>query len=159
MAESTRIPPAKLTGLYGAIVKRMSCKMFGEVPDSLGVVWHNRKALNLSFSLGRKMKKLDKCDENLKSFAHMATASLIGCSACLDIGYFFANNEGLDVTKAPIAFIIHGAHRSVEGVRDDWERHADKYGFMVIAPLFDKEQWNHFETAGMFSRSGKLGDK
>jgi alkylhydroperoxidase family enzyme len=100
MSESTRIPPAKLTGLYGAIVKRMSCKMFGEVPDSLGVVWHNRKALNLSFSLGRKMKKLDKCDENLKSFAHMATASLIGCSACLDIGYFFANNEGLDVTKA-----------------------------------------------------------
>jgi poly(3-hydroxybutyrate) depolymerase len=67
--------------------------------------------------------------------------------------------QGLDVTKAPIAFIIHGAHRSVEGVRDDWERHADKYGFMVIAPLFDKEQWNHFETAGMFSRSGKLGDK
>ena len=67
--------------------------------------------------------------------------------------------EGLDVTKAPIAFILHGAHRSVEGVRDDWERHADKYGFMVIAPLFDKEQWGHFETAGIFSRSGKLRDK
>jgi poly(3-hydroxybutyrate) depolymerase len=67
--------------------------------------------------------------------------------------------EGIDVTKAPIAFIIHGAHRSVEGVRDDWERHADKYGFIVIAPLFDKEQWGHFETAGIFSRSGTLRDK
>jgi hypothetical protein len=67
--------------------------------------------------------------------------------------------EGLDVTKAPIAFILHGAHRSVEAVRDDWERHADKYGFIVIAPLFDKEQWGHFETAGIFSRSGKLRDK
>ena len=100
MARSTRIPQAELTGLYGAMVKRMSRKMFGEVPEPVGVAWHNRKVLNLSFSLGRKMQKLDQCDENLKSFAHMATASLIGCSFCLDFGYFQAHNEGLDVTKA-----------------------------------------------------------
>jgi alkylhydroperoxidase family enzyme len=100
MASNTRIPQAELTGLYGAMVKRMSRKMFGEVPEPVGVAWHNRKVLNLSFSLGRKMQKLDQCDENLKSFAHMATASLIGCSFCLDFGYFQAHNEGLDVTKA-----------------------------------------------------------
>ncbi len=100
MASSTRIPPAELAGLYGAMVKRMSRKMFGEVPEPVGVAWHNRKALNLSFSIGRKLQKLDQCDENLKSFAHMATASLIGCSFCLDFGYFHAHNEGLDVTKA-----------------------------------------------------------
>ena len=100
MASSTRIPQAELNGLYGAVVKRMSRKMFGEVPEPVGVAWHNRKALNLSFSIGRKLQKLDQCDENLKSFAHMATASLIGCSFCLDFGYFHAHNEGLDVTKA-----------------------------------------------------------
>jgi alkylhydroperoxidase family enzyme len=100
MASSTRVPRAELNGLYGALVKRMSRKMFGEVPEPVGVAWHNRKVLNLSFSLGRKMQKLDQCDENLKSFAHMATASLIGCSFCLDFGYFHAHNEGLDVTKA-----------------------------------------------------------
>lgn len=100
MASGTRIPQAELTGLYGAMVKRMSRKMFGEVPEPVGVAWHNRKALNLSFSLGRKLQKLDQCDENLKSFAHMATASLIGCSFCLDFGYFHAYNEGLDVIKA-----------------------------------------------------------
>jgi alkylhydroperoxidase family enzyme len=100
MTSSTRIPQAELTGLYGALVKRMSRRMFGEVPEPVGVAWHNRKVLNLSFSLGRKMQKLDQCDENLKSFAHMATASLIGCSFCLDFGYFQAHNEGLDVSKA-----------------------------------------------------------
>ena len=100
MTSSTRIPQAELTGLYGAMVKRMSRRMFGEVPEPVGVAWHNRKVLNLSFSLGRKMQKLDQCDENLKSFAHMATASMIGCSFCLDFGYFHAHNEGLDVTKA-----------------------------------------------------------
>ena len=30
----------------------------------------------------------------------MAVASLVGCSFCLDLGYFQAHNEGLDQTKA-----------------------------------------------------------
>jgi alkylhydroperoxidase family enzyme len=100
MSSHSRIPKAELTGLYGAMIKRMSRKMFGEVPEPVGVAWHNRKVLNLSFSIGRKAQKWDQCDENLKSFAHMATASLIGCSFCLDFGYFHAHNEGLDVNKA-----------------------------------------------------------
>ncbi len=96
----TRIPKAQLTGLYGALVTRMSRKMFGEVLEPAGVLWHNRKVLNFSFGLGRKMQKWDQCDESLKSFAHMAVASLVGCSFCLDLGYFAANNEGLDLIKA-----------------------------------------------------------
>ncbi len=100
MASTPRISPAELTGLYGAIVKRTSRRMFGEVPEPVGVAWHNRKALNLTFSLGRKLQKLDQCDENLKSFAHMAVASMVGCSFCLDFGSFHARNQGLDVAKA-----------------------------------------------------------
>lgn len=100
MASSTRIPKAELTGIYGAMVRRMARKMFGEVPEPVGVAWHNRKVLNFSFSIGRKAQKWDKCDANLKSFAHMAVASMVGCSFCLDLGYFFAHNEGLDVAKA-----------------------------------------------------------
>src|SRR5215212_4888802 len=100
MASNTRIPKAELTGIYGAMVKRISRKMFGGVPEPVEVAWHNRKVLNFSFSLGRKAQKWDQCDENLKSFAHMAVASLVGCSFCLDLGYFQAQNEGLDETKA-----------------------------------------------------------
>jgi alkylhydroperoxidase family enzyme len=100
MSSNSRIPSAELTGLYGVMVKRMSRKMFGEVPEPIGVAWHNRKALNLSFAIGRRSQKLDQCDENLKSFAHMAVASLVGCSFCLDFGYFHAHNEGLNLTKA-----------------------------------------------------------
>lgn len=100
MASNTRIPKAELTGIYGAMVKQVSRKMFGDVPEPVEVAWHNRKVLNFSFSLGRKVQRWDQCDENLKSFAHMAVASLVGCSFCLDLGYFHAHNEGLDVTKA-----------------------------------------------------------
>jgi alkylhydroperoxidase family enzyme len=100
MAGNTRIPKAELTGVYGALVRRTSRKMLGDVPEPVEVAWHNRKVLNFSFSVGRKAQKWDKCDANLKSFAHMAVASLVGCSFCLDLGYFQAHNEGLDVAKA-----------------------------------------------------------
>jgi alkylhydroperoxidase family enzyme len=100
MASKTRIPKAELTGIYGAIVKRMSRRMLGDVPEPVEVVWHNRKVLNFSFMVNRKIKKWDQCDETLKSFAHMAVASLVGCSFCLDLGYFQAHNDGLDVTRA-----------------------------------------------------------
>lgn len=100
MASTTRIPKARLTGVYGAVVKRISRKMFGEVPEPVEVVWHNRKVLNLSFTVGRKMQKWHECDENLKSLAHMAVASLVGCSFCLDLGYFHAYNRRLDLDKA-----------------------------------------------------------
>jgi alkylhydroperoxidase family enzyme len=96
----TRIPKAKLTGVYGTIVKRMSVKMLGEVAEPVEVAWHHRKVLNFSFSVARQVKKWNTCDANLKTFAHMAVASMVGCSFCLDLGYFSAHNEGLDVTKA-----------------------------------------------------------
>src|SRR3954466_13692238 len=100
VAGNTRIPKAELTGVYGAIVKRMSRRMLGDVAEPVEVAWHNRKVLNFSFSVGRKAQKWDQCDESLKSFAHMAVASLVGCSFCLDLGYFQAHNEGLDEAKA-----------------------------------------------------------
>ena len=100
MAGTTRIPKAELTGAYGALVKRMSRKMLGDVAEPVEVTWHNRKVLNFTFLIGRKAQKWDQCDEHLKSFAHMAVAGLVGCSFCLDLGYFQAANEGLDLAKA-----------------------------------------------------------
>jgi alkylhydroperoxidase family enzyme len=100
MTSNTRVPAAEITGIYGAVLKRFSRKMFGDVPEALGVMWHNRPVLTFSLGLGRKAAKWNQCDENLKSYAHMAAASLIGCTFCLDLGYFQAHNEGLDVTKA-----------------------------------------------------------
>jgi len=100
MSSTTRIPKAEITGPYGYLLKRFSRKMFGEVPDALGVMWHSRPVLKASMGMGQKSSKWKECDENLKSFAHMAVASLIGCTFCLDLGYFQAHNEGLDEAKA-----------------------------------------------------------
>lgn len=95
-----RIPKAEVTGVYGAVAKAFSKKQFGEVPDPLGVMWHNRRVLKTYFAMGGKAQKWDACDASLKSFAHMAVASMVGCSFCLDLGYFQAHNEKLDLDKA-----------------------------------------------------------
>jgi alkylhydroperoxidase family enzyme len=100
MTSTLRIPRAKITGVYGAMVKKFSKRMFGEVPEPVEVAWHHKPVLKFTFGIGQKTRKWDECDENLKSLAHMAVASLIGCSFCLDLGYFMAHNTGLDVAKA-----------------------------------------------------------
>jgi len=100
MVNNTRIPKAEITGVYGAMVKRFSKKMLGDVPSPLGVYWNNRPVLKGYFAISGKARKWAECDPNLKSFAHMAVASLVGCTWCLDFGYFAAHNEGLDLEKA-----------------------------------------------------------
>jgi alkylhydroperoxidase family enzyme len=100
MTSNTRIPAAPITGVYGAVLKRISAKMFGTVPDAFGVMWHNPPVFKATMGLGQKASKWSACEQDLKSYAHMAVASLIGCAFCLDLGYFQAHNEGLDEAKA-----------------------------------------------------------
>ncbi|KRF46304.1 carboxymuconolactone decarboxylase [Terrabacter sp. Soil811] len=95
-----RIQPKPITGAYGAVVKVFSRRMFGQVPESLGVMWHHVPALKAGMRFGQQLQKWDACDEGLKSFAHMAVASLVGCTWCLDFNYFMAKNHGLDVERA-----------------------------------------------------------
>ena len=97
---TTRIPKAEITGVYGYAVKRFSRKLLGDVPEPAEVMWHHRPVLTASASFGRKLQKWDQLDPNLKSFAHMAVAAMVGCSWCLDVNYFMTHYDGLDEAKA-----------------------------------------------------------
>ncbi len=100
MTSTPRIPSTEVTGLLGAVAKRLSRKKLGQVPESLGVMWHNRPVLKAFFGLFGKAESWDACDRQLKAFAHMAAVSLVGCGFCLDLGYLQAHHEGLDLDKA-----------------------------------------------------------
>lgn len=100
MARTTRIPKAEMTGPYGYVLTRMMKRMFGEVLEPAEVMWHHRRVLRDTLMTGRKAQKWDRVEPSLKSFAHMAAVSKVGCSFCLDFGYFHAQNEGLDLRKA-----------------------------------------------------------
>ena len=100
MASSTRVPATEITGIYGALMKAMSRKMLGQVPEGLGVMWHYPALLKDTMKFGRKTESWNRLDPNLASFATMAAAGAIGCSFCLDLHYFMTHNRGLDEAKA-----------------------------------------------------------
>ncbi|WP_127792532.1 carboxymuconolactone decarboxylase family protein [Agromyces sp. LHK192] len=97
---ASRVPPTELNGLFGMIVRSAARRMVGNVPDSIGVLAHNRRLMMASMTIGRKVEALDDLDKDLASYATMATAAFVGCSWCLDYHYFKSHHEGLDEAKA-----------------------------------------------------------
>ena len=91
-----RIPKAELpTELRENLIKQV-----GAVPEPVEVSWHNPAVAQDSLELGGRVGAWDTADASLKTFSHMAVAAQIGCSWCLDINYFLALNQNLDLTKA-----------------------------------------------------------
>jgi alkylhydroperoxidase family enzyme len=91
-----RIPKAELPAELGG---RM-IEQFGAVPEPVEVLWHNPKLAEANLEFSAKVGAWDAADASLKTFAHMAVAAQVGCSWCLDINYFQALNEHLDLAKA-----------------------------------------------------------
>ncbi|GAA3533144.1 hypothetical protein GCM10022234_32520 [Aeromicrobium panaciterrae] len=100
MTGTARIPGTEITGVYGSLLKAVMRRMVGKVPDSAEVMWNHPAAFKDMMKLGGRTEKWDELDKNLASFATMAAAAEIGCSFCLDLGYFMAHNKGLDEDKA-----------------------------------------------------------
>jgi len=100
MTSETRVPPAEITGVFGAIVKLMSKRKLGRVPEQLGVAWNHPRVLRSFFAFSHKAEKWDACDEQLKALAHLAAVSVVGCGACLDFGYLQVHEKRLDIEKA-----------------------------------------------------------
>jgi alkylhydroperoxidase family enzyme len=91
-----RLPKTELP----AELRETMIKQLGAVPENVEVLWHSPKVAQDNLEFGGKVGAWDAADVSLKSFAHMAVAAQVGCSWCLDINYFAAQSQGLDVAKA-----------------------------------------------------------
>jgi alkylhydroperoxidase family enzyme len=91
-----RVPKAELP----AELRHSLIQQLGAVPEPVEVLWNNPKVAQASLEFSGKVGAWDAADEGLKTFAHMAVAAKVGCSWCLDINYFQALNQQLDLAKA-----------------------------------------------------------
>ncbi|MGQ4386543.1 carboxymuconolactone decarboxylase family protein [Streptomyces sp. SAS_270] len=91
-----RVPKAELP----SELRENMIKMLGTVPEPEEVLAHNPKVAAASREFSNGVATWDAADASLKTFAHMAVAAQIGCSWCLDINYFLAQNHNLDLAKA-----------------------------------------------------------
>jgi alkylhydroperoxidase family enzyme len=91
-----RLPKAELP----VELRETMIKQLGAVPENVEVLWHSPQVTQDNLEFGGKVGAWDAADASLKSFAHMAVAAQVGCSWCLDVGYFQAQHENLDLVKA-----------------------------------------------------------
>ncbi|WP_296607375.1 carboxymuconolactone decarboxylase family protein [Nocardioides sp.] len=99
MPSTFRIPKAGVTGLYGRAMSAYARRTYGQIPDNAYVLWHHRPVLKAVLKFEQRVATWRALDPTLKSYAQLASAGVIGCSWCLDFGYFLAHNEGLDLAK------------------------------------------------------------
>ncbi|MFC7496742.1 MULTISPECIES: carboxymuconolactone decarboxylase family protein [unclassified Nocardioides] len=69
------------------------------MPDGVHTYFHHKPVLKAVLGFEGKVAKWRELDPALKSYAQLASAATIGCSWCLDFGYFLAHNDGLDEAK------------------------------------------------------------
>ncbi|MFE3946466.1 carboxymuconolactone decarboxylase family protein [Streptomyces sp. NPDC059118] len=91
-----RVPKAELP----AELRENLIKQLGSVPEPSEVLWNNPKLAEANQEFSVKVGTWDAVDASLKTFAHMAVAAQVGCTWCLDINYFAALNQNLDLAKA-----------------------------------------------------------
>jgi alkylhydroperoxidase family enzyme len=91
-----RVPKAELP----AELRENMIRQLGAVPEPVEVTYNNPKVAMSSQELSAGVGTWDAADASLKTFAHMAVAAQVGCSWCLDVNYFLALNQNLDLAKA-----------------------------------------------------------
>jgi alkylhydroperoxidase family enzyme len=96
---AARVPLKEPTGLLGRAIAWYCRRTYGEVLDNALAMLHHRKMLMTMFRLERSVPKWDRLDPDLKVLAQAASASMIGCSWCMDFGFYAAHSAGLDTSK------------------------------------------------------------
>jgi alkylhydroperoxidase family enzyme len=91
-----RVPKAALPA---DLIETMVLQL-GAVPEPVEVVYNNPHVAIATLEFSARLGASDALDASLKTFAHMAVAARVGCSWCLDINYFQAQNQRLDLAKA-----------------------------------------------------------
>lgn len=102
MSTTTRTPRIPLMDESNLLVKAMNWytrRSFGAVMEPALGMAHNRKVLTSSLKFQRSAEHWDAVDSSLKHLATLAAAATVGCSWCLDFGYWVSHTKGVDPAK------------------------------------------------------------
>lgn len=94
-----RVPLGEPSTLFDKAVAWYCRRHYGEVLDNALALMHNRPVLKALFAFEKKVATWKVLDPDLKVLAQAVSASVIGCSWCMDFGYYAAHSQGLDTSK------------------------------------------------------------
>lgn len=118
-------PPRTL--LY-RLAEAYTRRAYGVVPDPLPAMAHNMRVLLTDLRFETSLARWKKLDPGLRNLAEMAAAVSIGCSWCVDFGYWESTRHGADPVK------MHDVPRWRDSdVYTDLERQVMAYAEAVTA--------------------------
>ncbi|MGZ4507880.1 MAG: carboxymuconolactone decarboxylase family protein [Blastococcus sp.] len=94
-----RIPLDPPRTLVYRVAEWYSRRTYDTVADPLAAMGHNLPVLMTDGRFERSVAKWKRLDPTLKALAVMASAATIGCSWCMDFGYWISSQEGIDPVK------------------------------------------------------------
>jgi AhpD family alkylhydroperoxidase len=74
-------------------------RTYGVMPEPLAAMGHNLRVLATDARFETSVARWNRLDPTLKALAEMASAVAIGCSWCVDFGYWISTNRGIDPAK------------------------------------------------------------
>jgi AhpD family alkylhydroperoxidase len=89
-------PPRTLTYRLAAWYSR---RRWGTVADPAAAMGHNPPVLRTNARFETALARWHRLDPTLKHLAEMAASATIGCSWCVDFGWWIAASEGTDPAK------------------------------------------------------------
>lgn len=96
---STARVPLEHSGLLAKVMKAYSRRQFGLEAEPMLAMMHQRKVLTAISRFGLSAHKWDELDLGVKELASLLVASQIGCSWCMDFGYYLSRTNGMAIEK------------------------------------------------------------
>ena len=94
-----RIPLDPPRTLVYRLAEWYSRRTYGAVLDPGAAMAHNPRVLLTNARFERSLQRWNRLDPTLEALAVMASAVTIGCSWCVDFGYWISTSKGVDPAK------------------------------------------------------------
>jgi AhpD family alkylhydroperoxidase len=92
--------PLEHSGVLATVMKAYSRRQFGLEAEPMLAMMHQPKVLTAISRFGMSaQKKWTTLDSGLKELASLSVASQIGCSWCMDFGYYLSRTNGMPIEK------------------------------------------------------------
>ena len=98
-SSTARVPLEHPGSLLATIMNAYSRRQFGLEAEPTKALLHQPKVLTAIARFGMRSQKWSRLDSGLKELACLSVASQIGCSWCMDFGYYMSRTNGMPIEK------------------------------------------------------------
>jgi AhpD family alkylhydroperoxidase len=98
-SQTARVPLEHPGSTLASIMNFWTRRSYGQEMEPMLALLHNRKVMTSVARFEMGVAKWSRLDSDLKELASLAVASQIGCSWCMDFGYYMSRTNGIDAAK------------------------------------------------------------